>query len=237
MTTQKSTAKETKADSTVEERGSAGSGSPASLERYRRRRDFQRTAEPPPGRTKRARGPLSFVIQKHAASRLHYDFRLEVGGVLKSWAVPKGPSLDPHERRLAVMVEDHPLAYAGFEGSIPEGEYGGGQAIVWDRGTYAPEREDGEPANDRAEAERTAQRALAQGHLSFVLHGEKLSGSWTLLKMGRGANNWLLVKRHDAAAAEGRDVLQEDRSVLSGRAIEDVASGHHHGRRSHKAAS
>ena len=211
------------------------------LEEYERKRDFGETPEPPPARKAGGRGALTFVVQKHNASRLHYDFRLEAGGVLKSWAVPKGPSLNPHDRRLAVAVEDHPVTYAEFEGVIPSG-YGKGQVIVWDRGTYTPLAE-GESASDagevgRAEAERRMGEGLAAGRLAFAMHGEKLRGAWALVRMGswrrsgRGSGsgrdghdegeNWLLIKRDDAAADGGRDVTREDRSVMSGRTIEDV---------------
>ena len=143
------------------------------LERYRKKRDFSKTPEPRGKRRKRG-SKLSFVIQKHDASRLHYDFRLELDGVLKSWAVPKGPSLDPTQRRLAVQVEDHPIEYADFEGIIPHGEYGGGTVLVWDRGTWTPEED--------------PERGLASGALKFSLDGEKLSGSWALVRIhGRSA--------------------------------------------------
>jgi bifunctional non-homologous end joining protein LigD len=161
------------------------------LEEYRRKRDFRKTPEPAgksPSR-KKAAAPLSFVIQEHAARRLHYDFRLELDGVLKSWAVPKGPSLDPGEKRLAVQVEDHPLDYGGFEGIIPEGQYGGGTVLLWDRGNWVPK--DPDPA-----------AAYAKGMLKFELRGEKLHGSWALVRMGGKAarerrQNWLLVKERD----------------------------------------
>src|SRR5690349_15154317 len=156
------------------------------LEEYKRRRDFHKTPEPAgrPVRAKKAgAAPLSFVVQKHAARRLHYDFRLEMGGVLKSWAVPKGPSLDPGEKRLAAHVEDHPVDYIDFEGVIPQGEYGGGTVMVWDEGTWEP---DGDP-----------EKAYAKGHLRFTLKGKRLKGSWTLARMGGRdeGKNWLLIKR------------------------------------------
>src|SRR6266478_9534508 len=161
------------------------------LEEYRRKRDFRKTPEPagksPP--RKKAAAPLSFVIQEHAARRLHYDFRLELDGVLKSWAVPKGPSLDPGEKRLAVQVEDHPLDYGGFEGIIPEGQYGGGTVMLWDRGTWTPEVPD-------------VDAALREGNLKFTLSGKKLRGSWVLIrtKSGLGGSKrptWLLIKHRD----------------------------------------
>src|SRR5271167_722153 len=144
------------------------------LEEYRRKRDFHKTSEPAgaaPATNNRALAPLSFVIQKHAARRLHYDFRLELDGVLKSWAVPKGPSVDPAEKRLAVHVEDHPLEYGGFEGVIPEKQYGAGTALIWDRGTWTPLDPDPETA-------------YAKGNLKFLLDGEKLHGKWALVRMG-----------------------------------------------------
>jgi bifunctional non-homologous end joining protein LigD len=193
------------------------------LEEYNRKRHFSKTSEPtgklPAAKKGAARGkrakPLSFVVQKHAATRLHYDFRLELDGVLKSWAVPKGPSLDPHEKRLAVEVEDHPLEYAKFEGVIPAGEYGGGEVIVWDRGTWTP-------LND-------PHTGLEKGKLEFELAGEKLSGAWTLIRLRRsqgGKPNWLLLKRTDQAArsgAEGDITEQQPQSVKTGRNVEDLA--------------
>lgn len=193
------------------------------LESYHRKRDFSKTAEPKgrkaPGRGKagKARAGNSFVIQKHDARRLHYDFRLELDGVLKSWAVAKGPSLIAGEKRLAVHTEDHPLEYGDFEGTIPKGEYGGGTVIVWDRGTW-------EPVFD-------PHRGLAKGHLEFELHGDKLKGRWHLVRMaGRlreKAENWLLIKAEDEfALAEGtHDILLEERpeSVKTGRVVEEVA--------------
>ncbi len=188
------------------------------LTEYARKRRLEKTSEPP-ARKRRAKGPLHFVVHKHAASRLHYDLRLEVNGVLKSWAVPKGPSLDPNEKHLAMMVEDHPIDYGGFEGVIPEGEYGGGEVIVWDRGRYAPE-EDGHRTFERSEGEERMRRGLSEGKLSFVLDGEKLKGSWTLVKSRRGEKDWLLIKHRDDTPV--RDVLKENRSVVSGMTVEDL---------------
>ena len=162
-----------------------------SLAEYRRKRDFGKTREPS-GKVGRGRKKLSFVVQHHFASREHYDFRLELDGVLKSWAVPKGPSTKPGERRLAVEVEDHPLEYARFEGTIPEGEYGAGEVFRWDRGTWEPTAEPHE--------------GLEKGTLSFVLHGRKLRGAWTLTRMRDDPekgdkHNWLLIKRSDKPPA------------------------------------
>lgn len=190
------------------------------LEEYRRRRDFARTPEPAgTGRSRaRAPAPLSFVIQKHAARRLHYDFRLELGGVLKSWAVPKGPSLDPAEKRLAVEVEDHPLEYGAFEGVIPDGEYGGGTVLLWDRGEWQPLDPD-------------AAAAYRNGMLKFALNGRKLHGNWMLVRLKRKPrdtrDNWLLVKERDDAAipGSGAAVVEElPLSVASGRSIAAIAA-------------
>ena len=162
-----------------------------SLERYRDKRDFRKTAEPRGGRARRSRAGLVFVVQKHAARTLHYDFRLELSGVLKSWTVPKGPSLDPGDKRLAVEVEDHPLEYGDFEGVIPEHEYGAGKVEIWDRGTWMPEGD--------------AERGLREGHLAFTLSGERLSGRWALIRIRRreksGKQPWLLIKERDTASS------------------------------------
>lgn len=179
------------------------------LKDYNDKRDFERTPEPTVERELSSEGSLAFVVQKHAARQLHYDFRLELDGVLKSWAVPKGPSIDTRTKRLAVMVEDHPLDYARFEGSIPKGQYGAGQVIVWDRGTYSPD-EDGQLSfDDRAEAEERMRQGLASGKLSISLRGNKMKGSWTLVKMQRSDKNWLLIKQRDEHADPDRDILAE----------------------------
>jgi bifunctional non-homologous end joining protein LigD len=186
------------------------------LESYRGKRDFDRTDEPA-GSDRRGRGD-AFVVQKHAARSLHYDLRLEIGDALASWAVTRGPSLVPGEKRLAVQVEDHPLDYADFEGAIAEGEYGGGEVIVWDRGRWQPE---GDPV-----------RGLKEGQLDFTLEGEKLKGRWHLVRMagrkGETRENWLLIKGKDAAARgeADPDILEErPESVISGRTVEDIAAG------------
>lgn len=181
---------------------------------YERKRDFRRTPEPRGERDvpRREGAPLRFVVQEHHARSLHWDFRLELDGVLLSWAVPKGPSLDPSVRRLAVQVEDHPLEYAAFEGVIPAGEYGGGPVIVWDRGTWEPEAD--------------ARKGLKRGSLSFRLEGEKLRGGWRLVRTGGDGKSWLLVKRRDAHALPGAApiVQAQPRSVISGRTVDEVAA-------------
>ena len=190
------------------------------LEQYQAKRDFRKTPEPagaPPRRKKAA--PLSFVVQKHAARQLHYDFRLELNGVLLSWAVPRGPSLDPGEKRLAVHVEDHPIEYGGFEGVIPKGQYGGGTVLLWDRGSWTPLDPDPEAA-------------YRKGSLKFRLDGAKLHGNWALVRMGgKAANerheNWLLIKERDPVAAPGSgDALVSDNplSVATGRSMEAIAA-------------
>ncbi len=194
------------------------------LRQYEEKRDFSRTGEPAPAPAAPRPGALAFVVQKHAASRLHYDFRLEFGGALKSWAVPKGPSLDTNEKRLAVLVEDHPLDYASFEGIIGHGNYGAGQVIVWDAGVYSPD-EGGFSWLDRDEADRRMREGLEAGKLSFTLRGRKLRGSWTLVRTSRGPNEWLLIKHRDAHAGGERDVLEDDRSIVCGLSIEQLQSG------------
>ncbi|MBW4891431.1 DNA ligase D [Mucilaginibacter sp. HMF5004] len=188
-----------------------------SLEKYAEKRDFSKTKEPKAGLSK-DKNHLMFVIQKHDASRLHYDFRLEMDGVLKSWAVPKGPSTDPKTKRLAMMVEDHPFDYRNFEGIIPEGEYGGGTVIVWDEGTYEPIEEiKGKKAQEKHLLEQ-----LKSGSLKIKLHGEKLEGEFALVKThGMGENGWLLIKHKDDFASEA-DITKKDKSVLSGKTIEKM---------------
>jgi bifunctional non-homologous end joining protein LigD len=193
------------------------------LERYRQKRDFTRTREPPPGEADDGETNLVFVVQQHAATNMHWDFRLEVDGVLKSWPLPKGPTLDPKERRMAPMVEDHPFDYRNFEGVIARGEYGAGQVIVWDEGTYSPD----EPApcwNDKPEANRRMREGIEKGKLSFTLRGKKLRGSFTLVKTKYARNSWLLIKHQDEYASS-RDVLLEDASVRSGLTIRDLQEG------------
>ncbi|HXY98345.1 MAG TPA: non-homologous end-joining DNA ligase, partial [Steroidobacteraceae bacterium] len=190
------------------------------LERYAAKRTFTRTPEPPAKLAARRHGPLLFVVQKHAARQLHYDFRLELDGVLKSWAVPKGPSLDPNDKRMAVEVEDHPFDYASFEGVIPEKQYGGGNVIVWDCGAYSPDEGGQYSFSDRGEAERRVRAELARGKLSFLLRGEKLKGSFTLVKTRTG-NQWLLIKHRDRFA-QANDVLAQAASVLSGLTLDQM---------------
>jgi bifunctional non-homologous end joining protein LigD len=186
------------------------------LARYRAKRDFSKTAEPSGDTKVKASKGLRFVVQKHAASHLHYDLRLELDGVFKSWAVTKGPSLDPHDKRLAVEVEDHPLDYGDFEGTIPKGQYGGGTVMVWDRGHWNCE----DPG-----------RAYRKGKLDFTLDGEKLHGGWILIRMrkreGEKRTNWLLIKHRDEFAREGKKnkLLDEDISVASGRSMDEIAAG------------
>jgi bifunctional non-homologous end joining protein LigD len=187
------------------------------LTTYRNKRDFEKTAEPSGDAPVKSSARRRFVIQKHAATHLHYDLRLEFDGVFKSWAVARGPSLDPHDKRLAVEVEDHPLDYGDFEGTIPKGQYGGGTVQLWDRGFW----ESDDP-----------QKGFAKGDLKFTLHGDKLQGSWVLVRMRRDRDggkrtNWLLIKHRDDYAREGdaNDVLESDRSVASGRSMEEIAAG------------
>ena len=188
-----------------------------SLKEYKKKRRFDTTPEPPgDGEDRPSSGKsLAYVIQKHQASHLHYDFRLEWKGVLLSWAVPKGPSLEPSVKRLAMQVEDHPVEYGGFEGVIPEGEYGGGTVMVWDRGTWTPEVPD-------------ADAALAKGDLKFTLNGAKLKGSWVLVRTrgfggGGGRSSWLLIKHRDRYASTKDVTLEEPRSASTGRLLAEIA--------------
>jgi bifunctional non-homologous end joining protein LigD len=193
--------------------------SSSTLGEYRRKRDFTKTAEPEGGRVRAAK-KRAFVIQKHDASHLHYDLRLEHDGIMKSWAVPKGPSLDPSVKRLAMEVEDHPIEYNKFEGTIPKGEYGGGTVMLWDRGTYRYGGSDPDP-------EGGLQRGYEKGDLKFVLDGKRLKGSWVLVRMRRpGKPQWLLIKHRDEHAVPGSDVTAEHQtSVATGRTMEEIASG------------
>lgn len=193
---------------------------PLALEGYSAKRNFVETPEPGPLAAPLRGGPLLFVIQKHAARRLHYDLRLELDGVLKSWAVPKGPSLDPQAKRLAVAVEDHPFDYASFEGAIPARQYGAGNVIVWDCGLYCPDEEQRYCFDERAEAEARVRAGLAAGKLSFCLRGVKLKGSFALVRTREDAE-WLLIKHADRYASR-TEVLEQARSVLSDRTVEDV---------------
>src|SRR3954451_1187639 len=187
------------------------------LSTYRKKRDFGKTAEPAGDVKVAPAKQRRFVIQKHDATRLHYDLRLEYDGVFKSWAVTKGPSLDPHDKRLAVEVEDHPLDYGDFEGTIPKGQYGGGTVLLWDRGYWTSD---------------DPERGFRKGDLKFTLEGQKLHGSWVLVRMrndrtGGKRTNWLWIKHRDEYAREGEanDILENDRSVASGRAMEQIAAG------------
>src|SRR5579863_815285 len=187
---------------------------------YRTKRDFSKTDEPSGEERVASSSRLRFVVQKHAARQLHYDLRLEWDGVFKSWAVARGPSLNPADKRLAVEVEDHPLDYGDFEGTIPRGEYGGGAVQLWDRGYWYPE------------GGKSPQEAYASGDLKFTLEGTRLHGSWVLVRMrsdrdGGKRTNWLLIKHRDEYAREGKgdELLEEDRSVASGRSMDQIAAG------------
>lgn len=185
------------------------------LEEYRRKRDFEKTPEPAPKPVakKKAADLPHFYIQRHDATRLHYDFRLEIGGVLVSWAVPKGPSLEPLSKHLAMHVEDHPLEYGTFEGNIPKGEYGGGSVMLWDTGTY------------ELLGEASAQEQIARGDLKFRLHGDKIAGEFAMVHMrGRGkGNEWLLIKKKDAEARPGWNIEDYAYSVVTARTQQEIA--------------
>jgi bifunctional non-homologous end joining protein LigD len=189
------------------------------LDVYNAKRDFTKTAEPA-GRAKKTGKQLQFVIQKHAASHLHFDFRLELDGVMKSWAVPKGPSYDPTVKRLAMQVEDHPIEYNEFEGTIPKGQYGGGTVMIWDRGTYEAESGDGVDA---------VRDGYKRGDLKITMHGERMQGSWVLVRTRRdpkGRAQWLLIKHRDHLAMAGADIVAAvQTSVVSGRTMEEIAKG------------
>lgn len=195
-------------------------GKKSSLREYERKRDRRRTPEPS-GRTRRSRKKTQapcFVVQQHDATTMHYDFRLEAGGVLKSWAVPKGPSLNPNDKRLAMPTEDHPLEYAEFEGTIPEEQYGAGPVIVWDTGTYRNLTESGG-------AEVPVEDAVEKGHVKVWLDGEKLTGGFALTRLGKGKRpRWILVKINDEKADRRRKpVKTQPESVLSGRTVDELS--------------
>ncbi len=187
-----------------------------SLKDYKKKRNFKNTSEPAGGK-KGSASQLIFVVQKHDASHLHYDFRLELEGVLKSWAVPKGPSMNPADKRLAMMVEDHPFDYKDFEGTIPKGNYGAGEVIVWDNGFYIPI--DGGTVKD--ENEKLLKKALKKGDLKFVLLGKKLKGEFALVNMRKDEKSWLLIKKNDEYAKE-TDILKKNKSVISSNTIEKM---------------
>ena len=192
------------------------------LAEYHRKRDFTKTAEPAGSRVVPVKRQLAYVIQKHAASHLHFDLRLELDGVMKSWAVPKGPSLDPAVKRLAMQVEDHPIEYNKFEGIIPAGEYGGGTVMLWDRGTYTWWLKDADPVQRLREA-------YAKGDFKFELRGKRLRGTWVLVRIRRGdpaKPQWLLIKHRDEFAEPGSEIaVEEDTSVATGRTMDAIASG------------
>jgi bifunctional non-homologous end joining protein LigD len=189
-----------------------------SLSLYKEKRKFAETPEPE-GKEKSSVKGLRFVIQKHDASHLHYDFRLEMRGVLKSWAVPKGPSLNPADKRLAMMVEDHPYDYRNFEGVIPEGNYGGGTVIVWDEGTYKPMNAEGLSAKEQ---EKLLLKQLFSGDLKISMHGKKIKGNYALFRLKKEEKSWLLVKKDDDFASE-EEVIKKNKSVKSGKTLAQVA--------------
>jgi bifunctional non-homologous end joining protein LigD len=196
------------------------------LEEYKRKRRFEETPEPPPKVEKKS--GHRFVVQKHRATRLHYDFRLEMDGVLKSWAVPKGPSLDPADKRLAMQVEDHPVSYFDFEGIIPEGNYGAGTVMVWDLGTWEPLSPVPVNGKYKAGSDAEAVAMLAKGDLKFRLNGKRLKGDFALIRMrsrrpGSKGTEWLLIKKQDEHAAEGYNIEEYDASVLTKRSMREIA--------------
>src|SRR5579862_4116950 len=199
---------------------------PMALEEYKRKRRFEATPEPPPKVEKKS--AHRFVVQKHDATRLHYDFRLELDGVLKSWAVPKGPSLDPADKRLAMQVEDHPVSYFDFEGTIPEGNYGAGTVMVWDVGTWEPLSPEPVKGKFVPGTDAEASAMLKQGDLKIRLHGKKLNGDFALIHMrsrrpGTKGTEWLLIKKQDHAVVKAYDIDQYDESAITGRSMADIA--------------
>src|SRR6478672_11576830 len=200
-------------------------GAADQLAEYRRKRDFRKTAEPSGDSQPKRSSHLRFVIQKHAASHLHFDLRLELDGVMKSWAVPKGPSTDPSVKRLSMQVEDHPIDYNTFEGTIPKGEYGGGTVMLWDRGTYAPDESSGDDEPDVREMYK-------RGNLKITFFGERMRGSYALVRMKYSRDGqssakpqWLLIKHRDDFASTDDIVADNMTSVDSGRTMEEIAGG------------
>ncbi|MBA3857403.1 MAG: hypothetical protein C0507_10890 [Cyanobacteria bacterium PR.3.49] len=197
------------------------------LKEYKRKRDFKITPEPSGAekttkKRSRKNQSLSFVIQKHDATRLHYDFRLEIDGVMVSWAVPKGPSLSSKDKRLAMMTEDHPMEYSDFEGIIPEKQYGAGEVIIWDRGIYSPDEDEEYSWDDKEDANARMRKGLKRGKLSFYLKGEKLEGSWTLVRLHGKEKEWLLIKHRDDFEDGETDITEQDASVVSGKTLADM---------------
>src|ERR1044072_1361020 len=197
-----------------------------SLTQYKKKRSFKKTPEPEGKKKSPSKSKLRFVVQKHDATQLHYDFRLEMEGVLKSWAVPKGPSLNPDDKRLAMMGEDHPYDYRSFEGTIPEGNYGAGTVMVWDQGIYEAMSFEKESTKDQ---EKILLAELKKGDVKIVLHGEKLKGAFGLVKMHKGAsgkdngnNAWLLIKKKDDEASN-IDITKKDKSVKTKRSLAQIA--------------
>jgi DNA ligase D-like protein (predicted 3'-phosphoesterase) len=184
------------------------------LEEYKKKRKFSKTPEPKPKKRKH-KNPI-FVVQKHDASHLHYDLRLEIKGVLKSWAVPKGPSLNPKDKRLAIETEDHPVDYANFEGVIPEGQYGAGTVMVWDKGTY-------KNTTIKDKKELSAEEGYKKGHISFEIKGKKLKGGWSLNRFRD--NKWLLIKQDDNEADKRTDILNKKKSAKSGKTLKQIEKG------------
>lgn len=186
------------------------------LSKYNQKRDFDSTTEPK-GEIEKSNNELIFVVQKHAASHLHYDFRLEMDGLLKSWAIPNGPSMNPKEKRLAIMVENHPMEYKNFEGTIPEGNYGAGTVIVWDTGNYTLV-----DSQNEEKIEEKFKGALQKGNLSFILNGEKLKGEFALVRLKELKRNaWLLIKKEDQYTSK-TDVLKKNKSVISNLTLDEM---------------
>ena len=210
----------TRKRATRRKRPAAKRSTEKALASYKAKRDFTKTSEPAGGTTRSEARQLEFVIQKHAASHLHFDLRLELDGVMKSWAVPKGPHYDPKVRRLAMEVEDHPIEYNQFEGTIPKGEYGGGTVMIWDRGTF--EAEDGG-------GERSIRRGYDRGDLKIIMHGTRMLGGWVLVRTRRderGRAQWLLIKHRDAFASAVLDVVADaNTSIVTGRTMDEIARG------------